>query len=222
MSIEKEAEFTLAQQKGRRLRMLRAFSGLSRQELYEKTNIATSTMDTWESGRVELTDKSAGRVCDSFMKCGIICTKEWLLTGNGVGPRQFNIIEQAVFANNSENSATHQNFFDIPIAGILDDSIRKELQFFLSIHSDALYHIVKTNFMNSRFRPGDCVAGKIFPPEELIDHIVIVRIQHNDTAFGKLTTCSSKECSLFLGNKRGVISMKYDAIAKVIWHRIAE
>lgn len=86
----------LAQQKGRRLRMLRALSGLSRQEFFEKIGISASTMDTWESGRVELAQRSAERVCEAFKKVGVCCSAEWILTGSGLPPRIMDTLERTI------------------------------------------------------------------------------------------------------------------------------
>ncbi|MDR2681643.1 MAG: helix-turn-helix domain-containing protein [Holosporaceae bacterium] len=98
-SLEKESylTYTTAQLKGRRLRMARALTGFSRQEFYEKIGIATSTIDTWDSGRVELTEKSAVRVCEALRKLGIYCTQEWLLNGSGTPPRLMDELEKSAF-----------------------------------------------------------------------------------------------------------------------------
>ena len=89
---------TVAQLKGRRLRMVRALTGFSRQEIYGRIGIATSTIDTWESGRVELTNKSADRVCEAFRKVGVYCSPDWLLTGTGSPPRMMDDVEKSIFS----------------------------------------------------------------------------------------------------------------------------
>lgn len=76
--------------------MLRALSGLSRHEFFEKIGISASTMDTWESGRVELAQKSAERVCEAFKKVGVFCSAEWILDGSGVPPRIMDTLERTI------------------------------------------------------------------------------------------------------------------------------
>lgn len=78
--------------------MARALTGMSRQDLHEKTGIATSTMDTWESGRVELNEKSSLRVCESLRKLGIFCSAEWLLRGEGIPPHLMSDTEKSMFS----------------------------------------------------------------------------------------------------------------------------
>jgi transcriptional regulator with XRE-family HTH domain len=144
---------TIAQLKGRRLRMARALTGYSRQELYEKIGIATSTIDTWESGRVELSEKSAARVCEALKKVGIHCTGEWLLSGTGSPPRLMKDVEKSIFVSKDvsiymEEPVQKDYLFKMP--PFLDEDVRRELSFFVSIHKNALFHVVGEDFMNSR------------------------------------------------------------------------
>jgi DNA-binding XRE family transcriptional regulator len=219
---DQAAVHTVAQLKGRRLRMARALTGFSRQELYDKIGIATSTIDTWESGRVELTEKSAVRICDAFKHVGIYCTGEWLLTGNGDPPRLMKDVEKSIFMFNdvefeSEKSAAKLNV--LKIHPFLDEDIRKELSFFISFHKNVLFHVLEEDFMNFRYRKSDCVAGKIDDPKNLEGCVVIAQPEDGKTLLCKLIRCLGEECEIIFGKHDPVKNLKIVKVAEILWHR---
>lgn len=216
-------ENNVAQLKGRRLRMLRILSGLTRQELYEKAQMSPSTMNTWETGRVELTEAGAIRICAAFSKVGILCTKEWLLTGDGAPPRIMTAVERSIFSENTEGFLESEpsysesvNIQDLSIAG----DITEELRFFIKIHNDALFHVVNENFMNSRYRIGDCVAGLIGNPQNLLNCIVIIEKEDGKTILGKLLAYNNGICEIFCDMKSAHKIVKSNKMAEVLWHRM--
>ena len=130
--------YTVAQLKGRRLRMARTLTGYSRHDLCERIGIATSTMDTWECGRVELTEKSAVRVCNAFLRVGLYCSNKWLLTGEGEPPRlvENNVRESERSASkesekNADVALNYSKFSKQKIPIFPDSSVGKELGLFL-------------------------------------------------------------------------------------------
>ncbi|MDR2723946.1 MAG: helix-turn-helix transcriptional regulator [Holosporaceae bacterium] len=213
---------TVAQLKGRRLRMVRALTGFSRQELYEKIGIATSTIDTWESGRVELSEKSAARVCEAFRKVGIHCASEWLLTGAGSPPRLMKDVEKSIFVSKDmgtfkEEVILNDYLFQMP--PFLDEDIRQELSFFMSIHKNALFHVVEDDFMNSRYKKSDCVAGEVVNLQYLEGRIVIAQLVDRKTILCKLLRSLGEECKVFLGKNISNKEVKILKAAEVVWHR---
>lgn len=217
---------TSAQIKGRRLRMSRALVGLSRQELYEKTGIATSTIDTWESGRVEVTEKSAERFCNAMKQLGVHCTIEWLLTGAGSPPRLMDDLEKTILVANGHDSGgmnmpgncAHSLMRSIP--PFLDGNFKKELRFFIGLHEHVMFHVVKEDCMNSRFRVGDCVAGIEHDVKDLVGCIVIISIEDDKTSICKLISCKNNECEVFFNVNRPREKLVIDRAAEIIWHRI--
>ncbi len=220
--MRKNIEYTESQVKGRRLRMARALTGLSRQDLHEKTGIATSTMDTWESGRVELNERSAFRVCESFRKIGIFCSAEWLLNGEGMPPHLMSDTERSMFSvdksiANEETGKLKQRSFIFP--PFLDSDIKKELSFFLNLHDGSMFHVVKEKFLNSQFEVGDCVAGVEDDPKNLIGKIVILVDQNMNTLLCRLNGYNDNVADVFLNSKNPIEKVKFYMIAKVLWHR---
>jgi transcriptional regulator with XRE-family HTH domain len=217
--------YNVAQLKGRRLRMARALSGLSRQELYEKIGIATSTMDTWESGRVELTEKSADRICASLKQAGIYCSAEWLLTGEGYPPRVMDELERTITQlhdiPDDQRGSIIIGLKNKKIPAFLNENIRRELSFFLDLHNGAVFHLVKEDFLNSRYKVGDCVSGIVESDiSNLINKVVIGILENGESILGKLLGFSGKYCNIFLSSHNPNEKMILINAAEVIWHRM--
>jgi transcriptional regulator with XRE-family HTH domain len=218
---------TVAQLKGRRLRMARALTGFSRQELYEKIGIATSTIDTWESGRVELTEKSAIRVCASLKQVGIYCSSEWLLTGEGNPPRIMDELEKSMLSTekapviDQQEVVTNANKIK-KIPPFLSEDIRRELSFFLNLHNKAIYHIVEKDFLNARYKMGDCIAGIEDNVINLSGKIVIAVLENGDTVLCRLLNFSENECSVFISSEKPKETLKNFKAGEVVWHRMSK
>jgi DNA-binding XRE family transcriptional regulator len=203
--------------------MARALTGFSRQKLYEKIGIATSTIDTWESGRVELTEKSAVRVCEALGKVGIHCTSEWLLIGAGNPPRMMREVERSIFSSDKINAPDDEpiikNFSFRPPA-FLDNDVRRELSFFIGIHKHALFHVLQEDFMNSRYRKSDCVAGEVEDLKNLEGNMIIGQLIDGSTMLCKLLRSSNGESEVYLGRKTNK-TIKFSHAAAIIWHRMS-
>lgn len=215
--------YTKAQAKGRRLRMARALTGLSRQDLHEKTGIATSTVDTWESGRVELTEKGASRVCESFQKLGIFCSVEWLLVGEGMPPHLMSETERFMLGFNNVSppqkyEVIGRKTFAMP--PFLDPSVKKELSFFMNLHEKAIFCIVKDKFLNSQYGIGDCVAGIEENPENLIGKTVILQKSNGESILCRLINVKENTANVFLSVKKPFINVDFIKVARVLWHRM--
>ncbi len=220
--MEKVIEYTEAQAKGRRLRMARALTGLSRQDLHEQTGIATSTMDTWESGRVELNERSSIRICESFRKLGIFCSTEWLLRGEGMPPHLMSETEKSMLSyddsdiNSQTNSLKKKSFHFPPF---LDSDIKKELSFFLNLHDHPIFLILTEKFGNSQFEVGDCVAGIEGNPKKLIKKTVILQDVNDKMYLCRLNSVVDNTAEIFLSTKTPKVKVKYKKIGKILWHR---
>ena len=230
------AAYTAAQLKGRRLRMARALTGLSRHDLCEKIGIATSTMDTWECGRVELTEKSAMRVCTALLNASLNCSVEWILTGNGEPPRLMDEIEKSVLLpsrNISDeigtSSAKRTKISNPKIPFCSDEAMGKELSFFLGIHKDAIFHFVDHEGFNFRYKIGDCIAGLQENLENLVGKIIIGVLNNGKTILCRLVACpeevdfenpdAEQDCVIFLNANNTQKKVKLIAGAEIIWHR---
>lgn len=219
---------TVAQLKGRRLRMARALTGFSRQELFEKIGMATSTIGTWESGRVELSQKSAERVCSALKKVGVSCSIEWLLTGGGSPPRIMDALEKTMIdvgsfrypdVNNELSSKEVYKLKKLP--SLMDEKIRRELSFFLNLHPGSLFHIVDKDFLNCRYKVGDCVAGIEENIQSLIGKVIIAVLSNSETILCHLLSCNEDgTSSVFISSESSNEKVQIISAAEIIWHRM--
>ena len=220
---------TLAQLKGRRLRMARALTGFSRQELFEKIGIATSTIDTWESGRVELSQKSAERVCSALKKVGVSCSIEWLLTGGGSPPRIMDALEKTMidvgsfkYPDADANESSLKDVYKLKkLPSLMDEKIRRELSFFLNLHPGSLFHIVEKDFLNCRYKVGDCVAGIEENVQSLIGKVIIAILSNSKTILCRLLSCNEDgTSSVFINSESSNEKVQIISAAEIIWHRM--
>ncbi|MBE6447156.1 MAG: helix-turn-helix transcriptional regulator [Alphaproteobacteria bacterium] len=200
--------------------MARALTGLSRQDLYNHTGIATSTIDTWESGRVELSKKGAERVCSSLYELGICCTSEWLLTGEGMPPHFMDDIEKLMYAGRITASTAITSFDKNTIPRFLDADLKKELTFFLELHRNALFCIVQNKIFGTRYMIGDCLAGIISDPFQLTGQFVILQKSDQNTMVGYLHEIQDNVAKISVECKNDCMFVEFQKIAKILWHRI--
>ena len=202
--------------------MARALTGMSRQDLHDKTGIATSTMDTWESGRVELNERSSLRICESFRKLGIFCSAEWLLRGEGMPPHLMSETEKSMLSYdenelNSQKNLLKKKSFNFP--PFLDSDIKKELSFFLNLHDHPIFHILTEKFGNSVFDAGDCVAGVEENPKKLIGKIVILQKTSGETCLCRLHGVANGTARIIRKPKTPAVQVEFKRMSRVLWHR---
>ena len=215
---------TAAQLKGRRIRMARALTEVSRHELCEKIDISASTIDTWESGRVELTEKSAIRICDALRQVGINCSSIWLLSGEGAPPRIMGELERSMIffpetsaIQEADILATVENK---KIPSFLKEEIRKELSFFMELHKEALFYIVDKDLLNYTYREGDCVAGIKESIEKLVGKVVIAELQSGSNILCKLVGYSDGKSEACIIGESSNISVDIVSASEILWYRV--
>lgn len=213
---------TTAQLKGHRLRMARAITGLSKQELQDKIGISALMLEIWETGRVELTEKNAIRVSDSLKLAGISCSSEWLLSGNGSPPRIMDMLEKTMCFSDIDIPLQYINTDAKKdnVSLLLNEDIRKELNFFMAIHKKSVFHIISKDFFHQQYKVGDCVAGIESDVQSLVGKLAIGILDDNSTIFGRIACTTNDECKFFIDDEGTCKSIKTRRAAKVIWHRM--
>lgn len=140
----KQTKEEIAIERGKRLRMARVLSGLSRQEFQDTLSVSTSTLNAWENGRICLTEKGAIRVSNALSKVNIVCSASWLLDGIGESPRSMDAVK-------------------LNLAGLEGDSIRDniidEIAFFSTRNKGGICVKVGDDSMAPFYVKGDFVAG---------------------------------------------------------------
>lgn len=209
---------------GERLRRARILAGIStRREFEEKYLISANTLQGWEQGKNPLSKKGAKRIIEALKNEGLICSLDWLLSGQGVPPRAFEMNKEVSAETDLENMLAQMHLQE-------EQAIYQELQTFKSHNPNPIIITISDDTMEPQFREGDYVAGvRLTKPEdiqrhlgepcivELIDHTILARHLHTDTKLGYYTlSCTnhrSKQGPLTIANAQ-IISA-----APILWHR---
>lgn len=156
---------------GGRIKLARSMLGLSRKQLEDRYHISVNTLQAWESDKNILTSKGAKKLNQTFIKLGLLCSEDWLLTGKGTTPILM------------EDTATLPNEMNEDIC------ILREIEAFKAINPDPIVVVVNDNGMEPIYCIGDFVGGnkkygeKI---EELLGSICIIETMQGDTLVRKL------------------------------------
>lgn len=119
-----------AHARGKRLRYLREFAKMNRDELSEIAGVKYVTYKDWENGHWRLPLKRATRIVEALIAQGFECSVEWLETGRGKPP-----------------------------AWSEQKKMQAELDFFCKINPNAISLTVDDEGMMPQYAIGDIVAG---------------------------------------------------------------
>jgi len=127
-----------------RCRLVRCMANLTREELCNLCNINIHTYKGWENGRFNgVSEKGAKKIVAGLSVSGVICTKEWILSGKGVIPYLVNV-------------NCHHNFQSRQYELIL-----QEIMQFKENYGFVLYCQIRDMPVTSFYREGDFVSGQI-------------------------------------------------------------
>lgn len=213
----KQTKEEIALERGKRLRMARVLSGLSRQEFQDTLSVSTSTLNAWENGRICLTEKGAIRVSNALSKVNIVCSAGWLLDGIGESPRSMDAVK--INLSGLDVDSIHSNILD-------------EIAFFSTRNKGGICVKVGDDSMLPFYAKGDFVAGivdrRIENYKEYVGCNVI--FSHNRSQYIKRMNFIkdgvigfSNASYVFNGNAKasdmviGISDIEY--IAKVVFHR---
>lgn len=195
---------------GERIKLARNMLGLSRQKLEDRYLLSVNTLQAWESGKNALTDKGAKKLNELFTKLGLLCSEDWLLTGNGHPP------------------VLMQNASLLPNEMSEDFCILREIEAFKAINPDPLVVIISDNGMEPLYSIGDFVGGnKKSGPEidNLIGENCIVVTLQGDNLVRKLIKGSKEQlynlvCINIATDQQPIIpDIKIRFAARVVLHR---
>jgi len=173
LNMDQEDFKSNKQLRGKRLKIIREMSGLTRQALTDKYGISYGNFQNWEDARYGgLTEEGAKTMLRAYKAEGIEATLEWLMFGIGPGPK---ITEKFYTKNKSQ-------LVDIDITAAADTETAKiirELLFFQQNHGQILAMTIKDNSMEPYYHIGEYVVGKVFTDKNialLVDYDCIVEV----------------------------------------------
>lgn len=137
---------------GDRLKYVReALLKISRADVYKKHGLSQDTLAAWENGKIQVTEKGIERCIKIYNSENLMLSREWLLTGEGLGPQfSFDLNRYFKTANTEESSEK------------LEDNVllAKELDFFRSSTKSSVTGIISSDDMLPLYSRGDHVGGR--------------------------------------------------------------
>ena len=213
--------------RGKRLRVLRMMTSLSRKEVYQEFDLNSTTQQSWEDAKAGgLTEKGAKRAVKVFRKAGVRCSVNWLLYGIGEPPQ---LISYGITGDNQAKVAEEEES-----ASAVDENkaIIKELLTFRECNHDAVDIVLNDDGMAPHYHVGDYVGGRRCYGEDiqrLIGQDCIVETANNDVLLRRIRAGNKPDTyTLICTHPDSTVKdiVLYDqtllCAAPVIWHRRKE
>lgn len=209
---------------GDRVKRARILAGITtRKEFEKKHKISANTLQGWEQGKNPLSKKGAHRIIDSLKKEGLICSPDWLLTGEGMPPRSYESLHSdADTMENNNHTLIEKNLQE-------EEIIYQEAQYFKQHNNNAIVISITDNAMEPYFSKGDYIGGIRITNKNISDyvgHICIVELENNlivprylqrSPSEGRYTVSSTNPKATT--PPLNFYNTKVIAIAPIVWHR---
>ena len=204
---------------GNRLKSARMLSGLTRKAFAAKSKISAATLRIWEEpgeNRQGLSIKGAERIVIALNHCNVHCSKEWLLTGNSIGPK---------FISNTFS------FDDIPDdkeSWSEEEAIIKDIESFKNNNPNSIICMITDNAMSPYFSVGDYVGGCLKYGEDikkLVGLNCVVSLEDRNivrriTAFGGGNSYTLTVINYDKNIENPILTdINIQCAAEIIWHR---
>lgn len=145
-------------ERAHRLRFLRKITSLSMKEFAQHCNIGLTTLNYWEQGYSNITERGAKKVSKAMREQGVECSTIWLMAGLGEQPR---IVDCSKLSKlnypyvKSQAQLIHEEH-----TSYLRGQIKEEVTLFQTTYPDSLIYFVSNDSMQPLYCKGDVVAGK--------------------------------------------------------------
>lgn len=177
-----------------------------------------ATLRAWEEpteGRNGLTQKGATRLVQSLRDMSIYCTEDWLLSGDGPGPKLLSALPS--LDNKDEPTVEWGE----------EESIMRDIDSFKSNNPNPVVAIVNDGAMLPRFSYGDYVGGSMVVGEEISSLVGVDCIIEMDgkTLIRRITSGSEGRYTLAALNLDASIQdsiltdVELVSAAAIVWHR---
>jgi len=151
--------------RGKRLKIIRKLSGLTRQAMTDKYGIPYGNFQNWEDGRYSgLTEEGAKTMLKAYAQEGVEATLEWLMHGVEPGPK----ITSKFYTKNNPKITVD----DLDDQNAENTAIIRELMLFKEDHQQqVLAMIVNDDGMEPYYHIGEYVAGKFSSGKDILQLI---------------------------------------------------
>ncbi|CAM4401337.1 MAG: hypothetical protein LEGION0398_MBIBDBAK_00245 [Legionellaceae bacterium] len=133
---------------GNRIKFIRKLANIEQQELAKLAQISRVALSYYEkgAGRFKLTYKAAVKITEGLKLKGIICTPEWIITGEGEQPS----LLQGININSDKQNSIKE----------------KEIKLFLT-HPESVVIEIESDALLPFLKEGDYVGGIWIPSHKL-------------------------------------------------------
>lgn len=219
-----------------RLKYVREIMRLSRGYLEDKYHMPATTLKSWENGLSQLTEKGIKRCIDMYHQEGMLISRDWLLSGNGLSPRVS--LDMGKYLA-SELLYVRHNHPSINVPQIGEDakpyeddenkSILREAAFFKESYKNAVVLMVSSDDMEPVYQAGDYVGGRFLYGKNIdigVKRDCIVRLKNGELLLRRLFKNGSGHYNLACINPSPrssspiMFDVELECVAPVIWHRI--
>lgn len=145
----------LALERGRRVKLARNLSNLTRKDMFQRYGINPNTIHAWEKGANCLTEKNACKLFEAFRQEGLSITKEWLLYG-----------EDPSFGHGPTLDEKNQELQDI-LNIRRDLKIFNEVNYFRQNNANSISTMITDEALSPLFCRGDYVGGVYLSRQDL-------------------------------------------------------
>ncbi|MBN2689667.1 MAG: transcriptional regulator [Gammaproteobacteria bacterium] len=216
---------------GSRLKHLRTQARLTRSEIAQKYELPAATLKAWENDVIPLSEKGLARCVKIYRHEGILLSREWVMSGNGVPPKAAIDIgryftndlqyPERVTLNVNEENNNYQK----------DDAahMAEEGQFFKQSHPNAVILLIQDDDMAPVYQVGDMVGGKLSKADKLKEilkqdcivllkdgSILLRRVYESKRTNGYNLACINPAPS---ATDPVMFDVNIEGAAPVIWHR---
>ncbi len=210
---------------GERLKRARLLAGLETREMAERIiGISKNTLQGWEQNKNPLSKKGAETVTKKLKSLGWIISPDWLLRGNGLPPRSYEMLNTGI----KEPERHDLTFAELNLKE--EERIYQETQLFNQQYPNSIVLTVIDNAMEPFYSIGDYVGGtKLYGEDikkclgktcivELENHAIIPRFLQAGNQEGQYSIC----CSNYKTTAAAPLvqfNTKILSTAPILWHR---
>jgi len=218
-----------------RLKHVRELIRLSRPYIKEKYRLPEATLKVWENGKAPLTEKGLQRCINLYRKEGVVLSKEWIMTGEGLPPN-ISINIGHYFSSKLQYPQPTERLMvrdlDKPLPYVKDDNacMLREASFFKESYSNAVILMVTNDDMEPAYRIGDYAGGRFRYGQDIdsaLKRDCIVRLKDGRHILRRLFKSNIAGCyNLACINPQPsteepiMFNIEIEAAAPVIWHRM--
>jgi len=152
-----------------RLKQARSLTELPRTIFAKKHKLSANSLAAWENGTSAFSEEVVENLASILSKEGIKVSSDWIMTGKGTEPTDLGL-----------SSIQNSNFLPLSISDE-EEFIWRATAAFKEFYKDSLMLVIYDDSALPFYRPGDHVAGKIIPHEQLAfitDEPLIVELEN--------------------------------------------